>query len=152
MYRIESKIDPKSPDFTENRARMTALVDEFKERLARAREGGPEHQRERHHKRGKLLVRERLEKLFDPNTPFLELSLALYREIGDEEAARAALAAAAGSTRNPFTLIASANLAIEVRQRWFRSSRMAEIRVPASCSNCRGSRTCSITSAQSTMS
>jgi acetyl-CoA carboxylase carboxyltransferase component len=79
MYRIESKINPTSPDFTENRERMLALVEEFKERLGKAREGGPEHQRERHHKRGKLLVRERLEKLFDPNTPFLELSpLAAY--------------------------------------------------------------------------
>jgi acetyl-CoA carboxylase carboxyltransferase component len=79
MYRIESKVDPKSPEFAENRDRMLALVDEFKERLAAAREGGPPHQRERHKERGKLLVRERLEKLFDPNTPFLELSpLAAY--------------------------------------------------------------------------
>jgi len=79
MYRIESKVDPKSPEFTDNKARMLALVDEFKGRLAKAREGGPAHQRERHHERGKLLVRERLEKLFDPNTPFLELSpLAAY--------------------------------------------------------------------------
>jgi acetyl-CoA carboxylase carboxyltransferase component len=79
MYRIESKIDPKSPEFKENRTRMLELVSEFKERLETARLGGPESQRTRHKERGKLLARERIEKLFDANTPFVELSpLAAY--------------------------------------------------------------------------
>ena len=79
MYRIESKIDPKSAEFKANRTRMLELVSEFKERLETARLGGPESQRTRHHDRGKLLARERIEKLFDANTPFVELSpLAAY--------------------------------------------------------------------------
>ena len=74
MFRIESKVDPKSAEFESNRARMLEAVEEFRERLERVALGGPESQRERHKKRGKLLVRERLEKLFDRMSPFLELS------------------------------------------------------------------------------
>ncbi|MFH1864406.1 MAG: carboxyl transferase domain-containing protein, partial [Candidatus Eisenbacteria bacterium] len=79
MYRLESKVDPKSREFKDNRARMLELVSEFRGRLETAGLGGPESQRTRHKERGKLLVRERLEKLFDPSTPFVELSpLAAY--------------------------------------------------------------------------
>jgi len=79
MYRIESKIDTKSPEFKENRTRMLELVGEFKERLETVKLGGPESQRKRHEERGKLLVRDRIERLFDSNSPFVELSpLAAY--------------------------------------------------------------------------
>ncbi|MFH1502142.1 MAG: carboxyl transferase domain-containing protein [Candidatus Eisenbacteria bacterium] len=85
MYRIESKVDTKSAAFAENTERMREIVGEFRGRLETVKEGGPESQRERHHKRGKLLVRERLERLFDPNTPFVELSpLAAYEMYGNE--------------------------------------------------------------------
>jgi acetyl-CoA carboxylase carboxyltransferase component len=79
MYRIESRIDTKSPEFQRNRTRMLELVGQFRERLEQVSLGGPDHQRSRHKERGKLLVRERLEKLFDPASPFVELSpLAAY--------------------------------------------------------------------------
>jgi acetyl-CoA carboxylase carboxyltransferase component len=79
MYRIESKVDTKSNEFRENRKRMLELVDEFKERLETVKLGGPESQRKRHEERGKLLVRDRLERFFDANSPFVELSpLAAY--------------------------------------------------------------------------
>jgi acetyl-CoA carboxylase carboxyltransferase component len=85
MYRIESNVDTTSSEFRANRKSMLELVAEFRERLAKAAEGGPPSQRERHRKRGKLLVRERLERLFDPNTPFVELSpLAAYGMYDDE--------------------------------------------------------------------
>src|SRR5256886_3632273 len=57
-----------------NRDAMAALVTELRERLAKAREGGSERARERHTKAGKLLPRERVERLLDPGTAFLELS------------------------------------------------------------------------------
>ena len=54
---------------------MAALVDSLKKELAAARLGGrTEASRERHKARGKLLARERIEALLDPNTPFLELA------------------------------------------------------------------------------
>jgi 3-methylcrotonyl-CoA carboxylase beta subunit len=79
MDRIESKIRTNSPEFQANAAQMSSLVGQLKEELAKARLGGPEEFRVRHKARGKLLPRERVEALIDPNTPFLELSpLASY--------------------------------------------------------------------------
>src|SRR6476620_3818822 len=53
---------------------MKALVDELRERLAVARRGGSESARKKHTDRGKLLVRDRVDRLLDPGSPFLELS------------------------------------------------------------------------------
>ncbi len=53
---------------------MTELVDELRERLAVARRGGSEAARQKHTDRGKLLVRDRVDRLLDPGSPFLELS------------------------------------------------------------------------------
>ena len=53
---------------------LRSLVDELRERLAAARRGGSEQARERHVGRGKLLVRDRVDRLLDPGSPFLELS------------------------------------------------------------------------------
>lgn len=74
MKRIESKIQAGSPEFAANRKHMEALVQELKERLRMVRQGGDEESRLRHLKRRKLLVRDRVERLLDQNTPFLELS------------------------------------------------------------------------------
>ncbi len=56
------------------RAEHLALIEELEQRLSRARAGGGEGSRQRHVERGKLLVRDRVECLCDPGTPFLELS------------------------------------------------------------------------------
>ena len=53
---------------------MKELVDELRERLAVARRGGSEAARQKHTDRGKLLVRDRVDRLLDPGSPFLELS------------------------------------------------------------------------------
>ncbi|WP_139980594.1 acyl-CoA carboxylase subunit beta [Nocardioides litoris] len=53
---------------------MRELVDELRERLAAARQGGSEAARTKHTDRGKLLVRDRVDRLLDPGSPFLELS------------------------------------------------------------------------------
>jgi acetyl-CoA carboxylase carboxyltransferase component len=74
MEIIESQVQTQSAEFQENRGHMEALVQEMKQRLAQARQGGTEEARELHQSRGKLLVRERIERLLDPATPFLELS------------------------------------------------------------------------------
>jgi acetyl-CoA carboxylase carboxyltransferase component len=85
MFRIESRIDPQSKEFQENVAAMKSQVDQFRTRLARAKEGGPPAALERHRARGKLSVRERLDLLFDRNTPFLEFSsLAAFGMYNDE--------------------------------------------------------------------
>ena len=63
---------------------MRALVDELRERLAQVRVGGSEAARKKHLGRGKLLVRDRVDRLLDPGSPFLELSpLAAYGMYSD---------------------------------------------------------------------
>jgi acetyl-CoA carboxylase carboxyltransferase component len=79
MRRIETKIHLRDPEFEENRRHHEALAEELRTRIQSAQAGGPEDQRRRHHERGKLLARERIDALIDPDTPFLELSpLAAY--------------------------------------------------------------------------
>ncbi|KAF5224010.1 hypothetical protein ECC02_002905 [Trypanosoma cruzi] len=69
--------DPTSAEFQENLRRMEGLTAELRRRVQVVIEGASENDRkarERHVSRGKLLPRERIEKLIDPMTPFLELS------------------------------------------------------------------------------
>jgi acetyl-CoA carboxylase carboxyltransferase component len=56
-------------DFEENARHHRALAADLRARLARIREGGPPDSRRRHKERGRLLVRERIERLLDPGTP-----------------------------------------------------------------------------------
>jgi acetyl-CoA carboxylase carboxyltransferase component len=72
--RLPSRVRTSDSEFQSNRAHMTALVAELRAARARAAAGGPADARERHTARGKLLPRERIERLLDPGTPFLELS------------------------------------------------------------------------------
>ena len=53
---------------------LSDVVADLRERLATARQGGSEAAREKHTARGKLLVRDRVDRLLDPGSPFLELS------------------------------------------------------------------------------
>lgn len=86
MYRIESKVDTKSEEYKENYNQMKALLAEYKERLVEIQMGGPKKYRDLHKSRKKFLVRERLEKLFDRNTPFLELTALAAYDMYDNEA------------------------------------------------------------------
>jgi len=71
---LESSTDAQSKEFRANAAQMRALVDELNRRRAEAALGGNEKAREKHVARGKLLPRERVARLIDPGSPFLELS------------------------------------------------------------------------------
>ena len=79
MPRIASALSPSTDAFRANAAAMRALVDDLIAKRTAAAVGGPEKLRERHAARGKLLPRDRVMRLIDPGTPFLELSqLAAY--------------------------------------------------------------------------
>jgi 3-methylcrotonyl-CoA carboxylase beta subunit len=71
---IESQIDTRSTAFAENAAAMQEKVKSLQTLLQQTALGGSEAARQKHIARGKLLPRERVEKLLDPGTPFLELS------------------------------------------------------------------------------
>jgi len=74
MDRIESRLNTNSDEFRRNRDAMDTLVKRLRGEIERVRQGGPATARERHVERGKLLARDRVKKLLDPGSPFLELS------------------------------------------------------------------------------
>ena len=74
MPALASKLNPRSEDFKANAAAMRALVDDLNAKLAQIAQGGGEAPRTKHLARGKLLPRDRVEMLLDPDTPFLEVA------------------------------------------------------------------------------
>src|SRR5882724_6540517 len=74
MPKINSSISTSSDEFKANAAAVRALVANLAAKRAEAAAGGPEKLRERHVARGKLLPRDRVLRLIDPGSPFLELS------------------------------------------------------------------------------
>ena len=76
---LPDRIDEHSDAYRENRASLTAQLAAHDEQLTKVNLGGGEKYVARHRARGKLLIRERIEALVDPDSPFLELSpLAAY--------------------------------------------------------------------------
>jgi acetyl-CoA carboxylase carboxyltransferase component len=71
---IETQIDLASEQARANADYHRALAAELRGHLARARQGGGEKYQQRHREQGKLLARERIDRLLDPGAPFLELS------------------------------------------------------------------------------
>ena len=79
MALIGARPHPGSAAAEQNRADWRSLLDALAERRRAAALGGSERARERHVARGKLLARERIARLLDPNSPFLEIgALAAY--------------------------------------------------------------------------
>src|SRR5579859_4128101 len=74
MTVLNSAVAPSAATFKTNASAMAALVEELKARVATAATGGDERSRKRHTERGKLLPRDRVERLLDTGSPFLELS------------------------------------------------------------------------------
>ena len=85
MSKITSKINTSSVEFLENKIAMDALVSDLREKVKKIALGGPEKSRKRHLSRGKILPRERVERLLDPGTPFLELSQMAAYECYDDD-------------------------------------------------------------------
>src|SRR5437762_9294392 len=79
MHVLESHVSPSDPIYRTNYQHMQQLVAELRQRIQAARDGGGAKYLQRHREQGKLPVRERIEKLIDRGSPFLELSpLAAY--------------------------------------------------------------------------
>ena len=85
MAVLDSRADRAAEEYAANRTRMEALVAELRERTVAVATERPEGTVERHRSRGKLLARERVERLLDPGTAFLELNaLAAWDEYGGD--------------------------------------------------------------------
>jgi len=93
---IQSHIDTGSEEFRANAERLTALVADLRETVARIRAGGGEHARTRHTGRGKLLPRERVRLLLDTGSPFLELSQLAAHGVYDDDVPAAGIITGVG--------------------------------------------------------
>ncbi|MGB3588381.1 MAG: carboxyl transferase domain-containing protein [Tunicatimonas sp.] len=85
MYVLETNINTESAEFKEQQLAYQELINDYRGKLQKALQGGSEKARNKHQERGKLLARERINLLVDPNTPFLELSpMAAYGMYDDQ--------------------------------------------------------------------
>ena len=89
--RIESKIATDSEEFRARTDHNRALAQRLRADVAQAAKGGPEKHRERHIARGKLLPRDRVERLLDPGSPFLEIGQLAACDMYDGEVPGAGL-------------------------------------------------------------
>jgi 3-methylcrotonyl-CoA carboxylase beta subunit len=102
---LESHLDPASADFRANAERLEKLVAELRDRVARVRLGGGEKYIERHRAQGKLPVRDRIELLLDPDTPFLELAPLAAEGMYDDESPAAGIVTGIGRVHDRECLI-----------------------------------------------
>ncbi len=96
MSVLKSKIQVRSPEFQANAAAVRALVEDLREQVRLASLGGGEAARARHVARGKLLPRERVDRLLDPGTPFLEIGQLAAWGLYDGDAPAAGMIAGVG--------------------------------------------------------
>ncbi|MFN4225913.1 MAG: carboxyl transferase domain-containing protein [Hyphomonas sp.] len=102
---LKSALDVTSAKFAANRQAMAALVSELRAHTAQAALGGPEDSRRRHTERGKLLPRERVERLIDPGSAFLEIGALAAHGMYDGEAPGAGLITGVGRVEGRECLI-----------------------------------------------
>ena len=96
MPKLKSALDVRSEGFLANAAHNCALVEQLRSRVAQAALGGPEAARARHVARGKLLPRERVERLVDLGSPLLEIGQLAAHGLYDGEAPGAGVITAVG--------------------------------------------------------
>lgn len=108
MTDFQTRIRAQSAEFAANQAANGALVTQLQERMAQAIAGGAERLRQRHAERGKLLVRDRVDRVIDPGTAFLELSpLAAWGQYGGEVNAAGIVTGIGIVHGQPVTIIAN---------------------------------------------
>jgi 3-methylcrotonyl-CoA carboxylase beta subunit len=105
METLSTSIDTASQEFKQNSEHHKRLASELKERLERVREGGGEKYRKRQEEQGKLFVRERIERLLDPGSPFLELSALAATDLYDNEGPGAGIVTGIGRVSDREVLI-----------------------------------------------
>ncbi len=97
---IETKLIGADAQFRENAAHMESLVAELRGRLAKVAQGGGETTVEKHRKRGKLFVRDRIERLIDSESPFLEFSALAANGVYNDDAPASGIVTGIGRVAN----------------------------------------------------
>src|SRR5712691_1117630 len=93
---IETHIDRDSTEFQENTRYFQLLIEQLNQRIQLVQQGGGEDAIAKHRKRNKLLARERIQLLCDPDTPFLELSPLAAWDMYDNDAPSAGIVTGIG--------------------------------------------------------
>ena len=96
MAVLQSQVERGSDEFSRRHERMAALVAELHERTEQIARGGGEKAVERHRSRGKLTARERIDRLVDPDTAFLELNALAAWDLYDGDAPSAGIVTGIG--------------------------------------------------------
>jgi acetyl-CoA carboxylase carboxyltransferase component len=96
LYRIESRVQTGSAAFKENAAFQRDAIARFRERMDAVKQGGSARALEKHRARGKLTARERIARLLDRDTPFLEFSALAANGMYDDQAPSAGVITGAG--------------------------------------------------------
>ena len=105
MELLESHLDVHGEEFQVNAAHHRALAAELRRHLERVRQGGGKDHVERHKARGKLFVRDRIERLLDPGTAFLELSPLAAHDMYDGEAPSAGIVTGIGAIHGRHVMV-----------------------------------------------
>ncbi|WP_131782285.1 carboxyl transferase domain-containing protein [Legionella gresilensis] len=105
MPKLISQINPASNEFKQNAAAMNDLVTTLQTTIKDIAQGGDEKARQRHLKHGKLLPRERLQRLLDPGSPFLELSQLAAYQVYEDNIPAAGLITGIGQVMNTECMI-----------------------------------------------
>src|SRR2546425_340814 len=105
MNVLQTHINAADAAFKTNRDRMQQLVSQLRDRLTVVRQGGGPKYLQRHRDQGKLPVRERIDRLLDPGSPFLELSPLAAWDLYDNEAPGAGLVTGIGRVSGREVLI-----------------------------------------------
>ncbi|WP_395402682.1 carboxyl transferase domain-containing protein [Arthrobacter sp. UC242_113] len=107
METLASRLDAAGSAFEANSLAQRALADELRKRLATAALGGPEKSRERHMARGKLLPRERIDRLLDDGSPFLEIAPLAANGMYNDDSPGAGIIAGIGLVHGRHVLVIS---------------------------------------------
>ncbi len=99
MEVLESQIESNDAKFKQNADHNRALADELRDRLKTARQGGGEKYQQRQREQGKLFVRDRIDRLLDPGSAFLELSPLAAHELYEGDAPCAGVVTGIGRVR-----------------------------------------------------
>jgi acetyl-CoA carboxylase carboxyltransferase component len=108
MAVLRSRLDPASPEARANHDAMAALVADLRDRqeaVAGRGAGGDDRSIARHRERGKLPVRERIDRLLDPGSPFLELSPLAATGLYDDDAPSAGIVTGIGQVEGTTVVI-----------------------------------------------
>ncbi|MBX3116128.1 MAG: methylcrotonoyl-CoA carboxylase [Cryobacterium sp.] len=105
METLRSKIDAASDEFARNAAGQRELVEELQSRIGRIALGGSKESRQRHESRGKLLVRDRINRLLDDSSPFLEVAPLAAFDLYDNDSPSAGLVAGIGLVHGRHVMI-----------------------------------------------